>query len=693
MSRLIEFVRSRWRWVTLLVASAGVVCGYLGFGQMDPSASFLDRSYASLQLLVVAGPNGLGTESLPALLSVGRYLAAAGLVGTVSAIFLRLGAAGADRLTAQRANGHVVVMGSTTEAQQLALMRRRDKQASKVILVGDLEESSTAALRQQGVRVLAPAGRASLRSIVKGAKEVVLAEGDDGVAFAVLEELEGLLRNEDGARVRVLTQSTAFARSLRSRFASHGASVSLSARSVVEAASQRLSSEFFFPPYPSGSSLHLVVIGQGDLARETAISAVDRRVGRNSRTLVDLWTVGDHEWCTEVEERLKSRTVSVRITRLLGSPEVMARRVLQESPSGDWIKRGYVIGLEDGTAITLAMTLQDSASSFRVVSVQRTAGPESHLHLSGDSEWRSTTLGNLLAEPEVWTLDEQLGEEILAGLRTLHDLPGAADVLGSLGPLQLLSSAQRSEWATAVASDLKVDLASCGLIISPTLQWAEPPLLMSEVLLKMRATIGRHVESLDSSWSASTDMHSVLWILQDLPEMLRRSGYSLVFVGSDDDSAQLSPDVIDALAARAHRSYVELSELMGDQGSPTRNLAWEELSPDDQDSNRAQVRDLPIKLLRLGYRVVTAGTPGSFIPELSAQVVDEMAWFEHLRWMHSRVINGWRVGPRDPARRLHPMIIEYEKLDPAQREQDRGPVRLLPELLQLAGLAVVPLEA
>jgi hypothetical protein len=61
---------------------------------------------------------------------------------------------------------------------------------------------------------------------------------------------------------------------------------------------------------------------------------------------------------------------------------------------------------------------------------------------------------------------------------------------------------------------------------------------------------------------------------------------------------------------------------------------------------------------------------------------------EHRRWSAERLLRGWRLGPRNNDRRLHPDLIPFEDLDDAGREKDRAVVRTIPEVLALAGLSI-----
>lgn len=696
-------VALRWRAnslsVTVVLVIIGFAMGVIGFRQMYPSSSWIDRIYSSLQLLVLAGPNGFGVDSLPPLLSWGRFVAAAGLAGTVLTFFVRVGTQGVDRQRAKRAKGHVVVIGTTAEARAVALSRATsgESRRSKVFLVGEFDDVTIEGLRSEGIIVVRFTVVGGLSDVIDGAREIVIAEGDDGAADSWVRWIQDELSAPSVRRstiVRVLVRQTDLARTMRAEFATADRNLVVTALSVVEAASQQLTSLEWFPAVPAGLDTHLLFVGSGDLIHEAAISAVERRSGRSQRTIVDLWSTAGDQWCADVRRRVGGGDVDVNTYFWSGGAVQLAVAVEERCVDDRFVHQLFLIGLDDGQAITMGRHLARYAPHVRVVLVQQ----KWRTPVEGASEARGslrfTTLGDLLSQPEIWDIDEQLGRELLLALGALAELPGVDGRLPHLKALLSRPASARDEWARGVASSMRTALAEVGFSVEPTEEASAAPVLMSPVLIAMRDRLQHHLSAPTDRNDAETDTMVLLSVLQDLPELLRRCGYTLVDTMPSRTTRRLSPDVIDRLAQRTHESYLDLAEAMNNLGSPARGASWDELSPDQKESNRAQVRDLPIKLLRLGYRVVPADTPGSFVPDLSPEVIDQMAWFEHLRWMHSRVINGWRYGAtRDDARRLHPLIVAYEDLPEQQWEFDRGPIRLLPELLRLAGLAVAPLAA
>jgi hypothetical protein len=57
--------------------------------------------------------------------------------------------------------------------------------------------------------------------------------------------------------------------------------------------------------------------------------------------------------------------------------------------------------------------------------------------------------------------------------------------------------------------------------------------------------------------------------------------------------------------------------------------------------------------------------------------------------MAARLVRGWKLGPRDDARLLHPSLVPYAALPEAEKKKDRDQVRVLPDVLALTQRSVV----
>jgi hypothetical protein len=67
-----------------------------------------------------------------------------------------------------------------------------------------------------------------------------------------------------------------------------------------------------------------------------------------------------------------------------------------------------------------------------------------------------------------------------------------------------------------------------------------------------------------------------------------------------------------------------------------------------------------------------------------------LAEAEHNRWMQSKFEDGWAYASEsDRAKKLHKLLISWDKLPEEKKEKDRDLVRGIPEILARAGYAIV----
>lgn len=68
---------------------------------------------------------------------------------------------------------------------------------------------------------------------------------------------------------------------------------------------------------------------------------------------------------------------------------------------------------------------------------------------------------------------------------------------------------------------------------------------------------------------------------------------------------------------------------------------------------------------------------------ISPESMEVLAELEHIRWCRYHYLNNWRYGhpenekAKDPARRLHTLLIPYAELSEAEKEKDRENIRVL----------------
>ena len=59
---------------------------------------------------------------------------------------------------------------------------------------------------------------------------------------------------------------------------------------------------------------------------------------------------------------------------------------------------------------------------------------------------------------------------------------------------------------------------------------------------------------------------------------------------------------------------------------------------------------------------------------------------EHDRWVAERKDDGWRIGPRDPEKKLSPYLVDWNDLEEDIRDYDRHAVLGIPATLAQVGL-------
>jgi hypothetical protein len=121
-------------------------------------------------------------------------------------------------------------------------------------------------------------------------------------------------------------------------------------------------------------------------------------------------------------------------------------------------------------------------------------------------------------------------------------------------------------------------------------------------------------------------------------------------------------------------------------------VPWEDLPESLRDSNRAFADGIGRKLTEYGCALVPAplSRADGADPVFAPGEVEELAREEHDRWMNDLRMLGWSAtrGPKDPAHKLHPLLVDWEDLSEVDRERDRESIRALPSMLARAGFAV-----
>ena len=150
----------------------------------------------------------------------------------------------------------------------------------------------------------------------------------------------------------------------------------------------------------------------------------------------------------------------------------------------------------------------------------------------------------------------------------------------------------------------------------------------------------------------------------------------------------------EGVAEAIHALFQEEQLATGTPPSDPRVAAWNDLSPDRQESCRSQAASVGDKLRLIGCDLVPQRGWDVSSFSFTESEIDRLARQEHDRWRDERATQGWRQGPlRDEARKQSPLLVDWEDLDEGARETTRRMIIHLPQLVEGAGYQIVRLRA
>ncbi len=191
-----------------------------------------------------------------------------------------------------------------------------------------------------------------------------------------------------------------------------------------------------------------------------------------------------------------------------------------------------------------------------------------------------------------------------------------------------------------------------------------------------------------------------------IPVQFKKAGYEII---RNEEVAEIDPQMVYKLARAIHAKYMHDSRTQqeGNNRNPAYNIPglanngndiystnFDTLPPDTKISNLDNAAHIPTKLLAIGYRIRPAKKGYRQVSlSLDADEIETMSRVEHLRWCWERRLNGWRFGEmRDPVRKTHPSLINYDDLDETEKDRDRELVKLIPAFLKDIGFEVYPIS-
>lgn len=138
------------------------------------------------------------------------------------------------------------------------------------------------------------------------------------------------------------------------------------------------------------------------------------------------------------------------------------------------------------------------------------------------------------------------------------------------------------------------------------------------------------------------------------------------------------------MAVAVHRRWAAVQVAAG-RDAP----AWSQLDESRKESNRAQARDIPVKLRSIGCTIAPLHDMSAPAFEFADEEFERLAIAEHKRWVAERLESGWRLGPKDIDRKRTPYLIPFEELPDDVADADRDAVRQIPDALALVDLKIV----
>lgn len=148
----------------------------------------------------------------------------------------------------------------------------------------------------------------------------------------------------------------------------------------------------------------------------------------------------------------------------------------------------------------------------------------------------------------------------------------------------------------------------------------------------------------------------------------------------------LEGEPLERLAEAMHEIFCEDLRARGRDSAAL--VPWQDLPEELKRQNRGAVRDIPEKLRRIGHVMIPARSHDAPF-DFPGEDLEELAEYEHRRFVQAKVAEGWTVGERSDERRTNPTLVPWEDLPEDEREKDRAQVRGIPRVLARAGYTVV----
>lgn len=155
------------------------------------------------------------------------------------------------------------------------------------------------------------------------------------------------------------------------------------------------------------------------------------------------------------------------------------------------------------------------------------------------------------------------------------------------------------------------------------------------------------------------------------------------FIEESFTDRSIISEEIDILAKEIHK--VHCARKNGSTKMVSQKL-WEDLPIHYRNQARHQADHLEVKIRALGCDVVDQNSAQvHFEIEKQSEKFELLSATEHNRWMASQYLDGWVLGERDDAKKMHPDLVPYSELSDDKKSYDRDSVSNMSFLLKLVG--------
>lgn len=666
------------RAVLATVAIALFLCAYFGYDAYLPSDTpRTDVAFYALNLLALNFKIA-DAETVPLALQIARFGVHVVAVAAVALAISSIGRRRLDLWWGGRASQHVAIIGEHQVSVALARAYRRE--GTKVALIVESDRPRPSIRPDRKLRILQVHDPAQLRRVASGADRLVVAGSDDDDTVRLLAHFTP---SPDEPRASVgklhaLVSNLELAVELE-RFVERVEAGTWDIVSVPDRVASKVLPDY--PPRAAGERA-VVVVGAGSLA-----AAVTRRLARGWYLAADplrIHCLGPElSWTEDVAVELET-IADLRVGRPTPSlPRLRdaIRDRLREAGVGPHGPKGliFLAGLDKHTTFILGGKLAAHLDHVEVVALlDEPSGwtdlVESPPSLAGRLHVRAASTE--LASPGALQMSrvDRLAAAIVADSRNWPD--DIEGVLAAAAP-----DHERESRARVLAMGAEGAFQDAGFITGGAN--ASPVVLLPRELVVIATRLA-------SALGPDGPADRYLWFefAATLPALFARVG--LDFVRLESPPVRFDDERVERMAQEVHEIYRRTQRPENHSGSELSDLTWEQLRPFARESNRAQVRDLPVKLGAVGRTIVEArGEPDtSWLDDATLRV---LAIWEHRRWEYFHRSAGYVVGPEtNHDRRVHKALRSWRDIGQMQ-ELDLESVRRIPDLLAHAGLDTAPL--